>query len=77
MTGTVKEPAVSSRLDRLEPEFVPAALAFGSGNHGVAAFLFRGRADGTAPSLADVPRFRGPVALTTADTSKSWAPAEL
>jgi len=41
-------------VDRLEPEFVPAALAFGSGIHGAAAFLFRGRADGAPPSLADV-----------------------
>ncbi len=44
-------------VDRLEPEFVPAALAFGSGIHGAAAFLFRGRADGAAPSLADVQAF--------------------
>ena len=44
-------------VDRLAPEFVPAALAFGSGIHGAAAFLFRGRADGTAPSLADVQAF--------------------
>ena len=44
-------------VDRLEPEFVPAALAFGSGIHGAAAFLFRGRTDATAPSLADVQAF--------------------
>jgi putative RecB family exonuclease len=44
-------------VDRLQPEFVPAALAFGSGIHGAAAFLFRGRTDGTAPSLADVQGF--------------------
>ena len=44
-------------VDRLEPEFVPAALAFGSGIHGAAAFLLRGRSDGTAPSLADVQAF--------------------
>ena len=44
-------------VDRQEPEFVPAALAFGSGIHGAAAFLFRGRTDGTAPSLADVQAF--------------------
>jgi hypothetical protein len=31
-----------------------AVLAFGSGIHGAAAFLFRGKADGTPPSLADV-----------------------
>jgi putative RecB family exonuclease len=41
-------------VDRLEPDFVPVALAFGSGIHGAAAFLFRGRTDGTPPSLADV-----------------------
>src|SRR5438309_8740468 len=41
-------------VDRLQPDFVPAALAFGSGIHGAAAFLFRGRADGAPPSLADV-----------------------
>ena len=41
-------------VDRLEPDFVPAALAFGSGIHGAAAFLFRGRATGTPPSLPDV-----------------------
>ena len=37
-------------VDRLEPEFVRAAVVFGSRIHGAAAFLFRGRADGTAPS---------------------------
>jgi putative RecB family exonuclease len=26
-------------VDRLEPDFVPAALAFGSGIHGAAAFF--------------------------------------
>jgi putative RecB family exonuclease len=41
-------------VDRLEPEFVPAALAFGSGIHGAAAFLYRGLAAGTPPSPADV-----------------------
>ena len=41
-------------VDRLEPEFLPAALAFGSGIHGAAAFLFRGLAQGVRPSLADV-----------------------
>src|SRR5207247_6963667 len=44
-------------VDRLEPEFVPAALAFGSGIHGAAAFLLRGRAEGTPPGLADVQAF--------------------
>jgi hypothetical protein len=41
-------------VDRLEPEFVPAALAFGSGIHGAAAFLFRGLARGARPSAGDV-----------------------
>src|SRR5262249_51750363 len=44
-------------VDRLEPEFVPAALAFGSGIHGAAAFLFRGSSEGNPPSLADVQGF--------------------
>ena len=44
-------------VDRLQPEFVPAALALGSGIHGAAAFLFRGTADGAPPSLADVQAF--------------------
>ena len=41
-------------LDRLEPDFVPAALAFGSGIHGAAAFFFRGVGQGERPSVADV-----------------------
>ena len=41
----------------VEPEFVPAALAFGSGIHGAAAFLLRGVQEGKAPSLADVQAF--------------------
>jgi putative RecB family exonuclease len=41
-------------LDRLAPEFVPAALAFGSGIHGAAAFFYRGVAQGAPPSLGDV-----------------------
>jgi putative RecB family exonuclease len=41
-------------IDRLEPDFVPAALAFGSGIHGAAAFLFRGIKAGERPSVADV-----------------------
>ena len=36
-------------IDRLEPEFLPAALAFGSGIHGAAALLFRGLARGARP----------------------------
>jgi putative RecB family exonuclease len=44
-------------VDRLQPDFVPAALAFGSGIHGAAAFLFRGRSDGAPPSLSDVQAF--------------------
>jgi RecB family exonuclease len=38
----------------VEPEFVPAALAFGSGIHGAAAFFYRGVQMGPAPSPADV-----------------------
>jgi putative RecB family exonuclease len=41
-------------VDRLEPEFVPVALGFGSGIHGAAAFFYRGVAQGRAPSVADV-----------------------
>jgi CRISPR/Cas system-associated exonuclease Cas4 (RecB family) len=32
-------------VDRVEPDFVPAALALGSGIHGAAALLFRGIAN--------------------------------
>jgi putative RecB family exonuclease len=41
-------------VDRVEPDFVPAALALGSGIHGAAAFLFRGLAQGARPAAADV-----------------------
>jgi putative RecB family exonuclease len=41
-------------VDRLAPEFVPAALAFGSGIHGAAAFLLRGVQQGQTPKLEDV-----------------------
>ena len=41
-------------VDRQKPEFVPAALAFGSGIHGAAAFLFSGVAAGTPPALDEV-----------------------
>jgi putative RecB family exonuclease len=41
-------------VDRLAPDFVPAALAFGSGIHGAAAFFYRGLAQGAAPSVAGV-----------------------
>ena len=41
-------------VDRLEPEFVPAALAFGSGIHGAAAFFLRGVQQGAPPRLDDV-----------------------
>src|SRR5262249_25950987 len=40
--------------ERLEPDFVPAALAFGSGIHGAAAFFFRGMSPGGRPSVGDV-----------------------
>ena len=41
-------------VDRLQPDFVPAALAFGSGIHGAAAFLLRGAQKGAQPSLEEV-----------------------
>src|SRR5262245_49359049 len=41
-------------VERLKPEFVPAALAFGSGIHGAAAFLFSHAAAGAPPSLEEV-----------------------
>ena len=41
-------------LDRVEPDFVPAALAFGSGIHGAAAFYYRAAAEGRAPSACDL-----------------------
>jgi len=44
-------------IDRVKPDFVPAALAFGSGIHGAAAFLFRGLGQGARPSVADVQGF--------------------
>ena len=44
-------------VDRVPPDFVPAALAFGSGIHGAAAFFLRGVQQGAPPSLADVQAF--------------------
>ena len=41
-------------VDCLEPEFAPAALVFGSGIHGAAAFLYRRLAQGTPTAVADV-----------------------
>ena len=41
-------------VDRVEPDFVPAALALGSGIHGAAALLFRGIASGARPTVEDV-----------------------
>src|SRR4026209_1705127 len=40
-------------VDRLAPDFVPAALAFGSGIHGAAAFFLRGVQQGQAPKRED------------------------
>ncbi|HEV8639900.1 MAG TPA: hypothetical protein VGV13_02255 [Methylomirabilota bacterium] len=34
------------------PDFVPAALAFGSGIHGSASLLFRGLGQGERPRMA-------------------------
>ena len=56
VTAQTRTPAAPG-ADGTEPEFVPAALAFGSGIHGAPAFLFRGRTDGTPPSLTDVQAF--------------------
>jgi putative RecB family exonuclease len=41
-------------VDRVTPDFTPAALAFGSGIHGAAALLFGGIAAGTQPTLDEV-----------------------
>ena len=41
-------------IDRLEPDFVPAARAFGSGIHAAAAVFFRGVGQGERPSLEAV-----------------------
>jgi len=44
-------------VDRLEPDFVPAALAFGSGIHGAAAFFYRAVAKGERPEVGAVQHF--------------------
>jgi putative RecB family exonuclease len=41
-------------VDRVEPEFVPVALAFGSGIHGAVAFLLRGVQGGKPPQVVEV-----------------------
>ena len=41
-------------IDHLEPDFVPAARAFGSGIHAAAAYFFRGVAQGEPPGVEDV-----------------------
>lgn len=41
-------------IDRLEPDFVPAARAFGSGIHAAAAHFFRGAAQGEPPRIEEV-----------------------
>ena len=41
-------------IDRLEPDFVPAARAFGSGIHAAAAVFFRGIGQGERPTVEDV-----------------------
>jgi len=41
-------------IDRLEPDFVPAARAFGSGIHAAAAIFFRGVGQGEGPTVEDV-----------------------
>ncbi len=40
-------------VDRVEPDFVPAARAFGSGIHAAAAVFFRGIGQGDRPSVED------------------------
>jgi len=58
-------------IDHLEPDFVPASRAFGSGIHAAAAYFFRGVAQGELPlvgqesplpppSVARATRDRGP-----------------
>jgi CRISPR/Cas system-associated exonuclease Cas4 (RecB family) len=44
-------------VDRLEPDFVPAALAFGSGIHRAAAFFFHGLAEGERRRVDEVQGF--------------------
>src|SRR5262245_46103067 len=46
-------------VDRVHPDFVPAALALGSGIHGAAAFLLRGMAQGARPAAGDVQGYFG------------------
>jgi putative RecB family exonuclease len=41
-------------IDRVEPDFVPAARAFGSGIHAAAAVFFRGVGQGERPSVEDI-----------------------
>jgi hypothetical protein len=41
-------------IDHVEPDFVPAARAFGSGIHAAAAYFFRGVAQGEPPEVEDV-----------------------
>ncbi len=43
-------------IDHLQPDFVPASRALGSGIHAAAAYFFRGVAQGAPPSLEDVQR---------------------
>jgi putative RecB family exonuclease len=46
-----------NHIERVEPDFVPAALAFGSGIHGAAAFFFGALGRGERPELGDVQNF--------------------
>lgn len=41
-------------VDRVDPEWIPAALIFGRGIDNAASHYFRGAAEGTPPSLAEV-----------------------
>ena len=68
-------------VDRVAHDFVPAALALGSGIHGAAAFLFGGIASGERPGVADVqaPKItspgngdrRGHASVTSSDAGPS------
>ncbi len=43
-----------SYIDRIPPDFTPAALAFGSGIHGAIAYFFRQQQKGQAPGIEDL-----------------------
>ena len=61
-------------VDRVAPDFVPAALALGSGTHGAAALLFRGIASGRRLSTTSKLR---PRAIRRSPMGRRWAAARL